>query len=254
MGLQLQSKIDKLRGYDQCKDDQVKMLGVQKFCVSTTKKSQLTLWNDTDTNSMCNTLEKNISNLNSNDLCAEINDGIFNQYHNTQNDIVSKLVQYTGQVIDKRKQKQMKMQALLEEEEEGESVKVSLDKDIIVGAPKEASSNTTTPKTDSPSLSIPQIQTNTTTQKNVPAPKTGTSSAQANSTVDASVDSILKLTNETCVFFGEFQDTDANLKKACVNNSLEESQNKIHDQLVNLNGEYQNCWSNANCLNKMDAD
>lgn len=92
---------------------------------------------------MCNTLEKNIINLNANDLCAEINDGIFTQYHNAQNDLVSKLVQYTGSVIDKRKQKQMKMQALLEEEEEGESVKVSLEKDIIIAAPKEAANNST---------------------------------------------------------------------------------------------------------------
>jgi hypothetical protein len=23
---------------------------------------------------------------------------------------------------------------------------------------------------------------------------------------------------------------------------------------MSLNGEYQNCWNNANCLNKMDAD
>lgn len=223
MGLQLQSKIDKLRGYDQCKDDQVKMLGVQKFCVSTTKKSQLVLWNDTDTNAMCNNLEKNIQNLNANDLCAEINDGIFTQYHNAQNDIVSRLVQYTGLVIDKRKQKQMKMQALLEEEEEGESVKVSLDKDIIVAAPKEITLNATAPKADTPIQAAPQVQTNASTFKNISVPKTGTSTAQANSTVDSSVDSILKLTNETCSFFGEFQDTDANLKKACANNSVEES-------------------------------
>ena len=178
MGLQLQSKIDKLRGYDQCKDDQVKSLGVQKFCVSTTKKSQLLLWNDTDTNNMCSTLEKNIVNLNSNDLCAEINDGIFNQYHNTQNDLVSKLVQYTGQVIDKRKQKQMKMQALLEEEEEGESVKVGLDKEIIVPAPPtEFSNNATIPKADSPSISVTQTQTNHSSLKNISIPKTGTSTA-----------------------------------------------------------------------------
>jgi hypothetical protein len=38
----------------------------------------------------------------------------------------------------------MKMQALLEEEEEGESVKVSLEKDIIIAAPKETVNNATT--------------------------------------------------------------------------------------------------------------
>lgn len=34
---------------------------------------------------------------------------------------------------------------------------------------------------------------------------------------------MLKLTNETCGFFGEFQDTDATLKKACGNATQEES-------------------------------
>lgn len=49
----------------------------------------------------------------------------------------------------------MKMQALLEEEEEGESVKVSLDKDIIVAAPKEITLNATTPKADAPIQAAP---------------------------------------------------------------------------------------------------
>ena len=231
MGLQLQSKIDKLRGYDQCKDDQVRQIGVKQFCVGTTKKSQLILWNDTDTNNMCNTLEKNIVDLNANDLCAEINDGIFAQYHNAQNDLVNKLVQYTGSVIDKRRLKQQKMQALLEEEDEGESLKVSLDKDIIIPAPKEINLNGTTPSADTKLIAAPQVQANVTVKKNISIPNIGTSTAQtqANATSDSSVDSMQKLTNESCQFFAEFQDTDAGLKKACANNSLEEAQTKIHD-------------------------
>lgn len=70
------------------------------------------------------------------------------------------------------------MQALLEEEDEGESLKVSLDKDIIIPAPKEINLNGTTPSADTKLIAAPQVQANVTVKKNISIPNIGTSTAQ----------------------------------------------------------------------------
>jgi len=58
-------------------------MGILGFCKDmTSKKAEFILWNEPDTQTYCESLDKNLT-INSNDLCAELNDNIFTQYHNT---------------------------------------------------------------------------------------------------------------------------------------------------------------------------
>lgn len=62
------------------------------------------------------------------------------------------------------------------------------------------------------------------------------------------------LSSEVCEFFGEYQETDADLKKACMaqNEQLAETGEKILSTLKSLDKDYKACEEKDSCKSKMN--
>ena len=104
--------------YDQCNEDNIKVMGVKEYCPELYKdQSSFIFWSQNEVGDMCQKV--NLAQVPAKvqtDKCAALNEVVFSKYRKVQAEVLTQLKEQAKSEIQKKKEKESKLRMLVEEE------------------------------------------------------------------------------------------------------------------------------------------